>query len=230
MIAFGPDGFLYMSVGDGGGADDPLNSGQNLNTLLAKILRLDVSGPGGYAIPADNPFAGGGGRPEIWATGVRNPWRFSFDRQTGDLYEGDVGQGSYEEVNRQAAGAAGGANYGWPTFEGYLPHKISITFPPPALSPFTFPILTYGHGSGDCSITGGYVYRGPAGPAMVGGYLYGDFCTGKLWFARPIAGTPAWSSSVVIDTPHNISSFGEDEAGNVYLVAYGGSVFKIVSN
>ena len=230
MLAFGPDGYLYAGTGDGGGAGDPNNNGQSLATLLGKILRLDVDGGAPYAIPPGNPYAGSTDpavRKEIWAFGLRNPWRFSFDRQAGDLYIADVGQGAREEINFQRAASAGGENYGWRVMEG------SLCFNPSSgcdRSGLTLPVAEYDHGpNGGCSVTGGYVYRGAEFPELAGVYLFGDFCTGRLWGLEATGGG-AWSSALLIDTPFTISSFGEDQAGEIYLTDFnGGRVFRLVA-
>ncbi|MCZ7540878.1 MAG: PQQ-dependent sugar dehydrogenase [Anaerolineae bacterium] len=220
-MAFGPDGYLYISLGDGGSGGDPLGSGQNLSTLLGKILRIDVDVPDGYAIPADNPFVEReGARPEIWAWGLRNVWRFSFDRATGDLYLADVGQNQWEEINFQPAGSAGGENYGWNAFEGT--HVYSGQR---AASDVVPPVLEYDHSVGRCSVTGGYVYRGERIPALQGVYLYGDWCSGTIWSAQRGA-RGLWQAVVSLESGRNISSFGEDEAGELYLVDYGGAVLR----
>jgi glucose/arabinose dehydrogenase len=216
-LAFGPDGYLYMSVGDGGGAGDPFES---------KLLRLDVDHGSPYAIPAGNPFAGATpGLDEIWAYGLRNPWRFSFDRQTGDLYIGDVGQDAREEVDFQAAGAAGGQNYGWDCREGTLPYNDTsdtVNMPPvyntdcPGRT-FTEPVLDYSHAFG-CAIIGGYVYRGRVPSFLTGQYLYGDYCSGTIWrtSASGSNGGP-WTSTSMLSTGANISSFGQSESGRLYF-------------
>lgn len=234
QLQFGPrDGYLYIGTGDGGGAGDPEDRGQNMDSLLGKILRLDVRGVPTYTIPASNPFVGVAGvRPEIWAAGLRNPWRFSFDRATGDLYIGDVGALCYEEINFEPAGAsAGGRNYGWRRMEGFhafnrdeanLCSQPRIT--PPGL---TLPIAQYRHGPG-ISVTGGYVYRGRAHPEFTGAYFYGDFGSGHIWALRRTS--PAtWGSFELLDTAYHISSFGEDEAGELYVLSYAGEVFQIES-
>ena len=220
-MAFGPDGYLYISLGDGGSGGDPLGSGQNLSTLLGKILRIDVDASDGYAIPADNPFVEReGARPEIWAWGLRNVWRFSFDRATGDLYLADVGQNQWEEINFQPAGSPGGENYGWNAFEGT--HVYSGQR---AASDVVPPVLEYDHSVGRCSVTGGYVYRGERIPALQGVYLYGDWCSGTIWSAQRGA-RGLWQAVVSLESGRNISSFGEDEAGELYLVDYGGAVLR----
>jgi len=224
MIAFGPDGFLYIGLGDGGGANDPDNRAQNVADLLGKILRIDVdtpNPPAQYSSPADNPFFGAtAGRDEIFAVGMRNPFRFSFDRDTGELVVGDVGQGQVEEVDIVTLGG----NYGWRVFEG-----TSCTGIDPLLcgAPgFIGPIFEYTHAGGRCSITGGYVYRGTRGTLPLGTYVFGDFCTGELFALRAAAsGAPV---TRLLDTELSISSFGEDEEGEIYVVALGGSVFRIV--
>lgn len=220
-MAFGPDGYLYVSLGDGGSGGDPDGNGQNLATLLGSILRLDVNVADGYAIPADNPFVDReGAHPEIWAWGLRNVWRFSFDRATGDLYLADVGQDQWEEINFQPVSSAGGENYGWNAFEGT--HVYSGQ---PAASDVVAPVLEYAHSYGRCSVTGGYVYRGERIPALQGVYLYGDWCTGTIWSAQRDAGG-LWQALVSLESGRSISSFGEDEAGELYLVDYGGEVLR----
>jgi len=216
QIAFGPDGYLYVGLGDGGDAGDPGNRAQSLGTLLGKILRIDVDGAFPYAIPPSNPFlATPGALPEIWAYGLRNPWRFSFDRQTGDLLIGDVGQSQREEVDFQPAASAGGQNYGWRLMEGSLCYN-----PPTGCNDgtLTLPILEYDHSVG-CSITGGYRYRGARFPQLVGRYFYGDFCSGRIWGGSQSG--PTWSTVELVDTTLSITSFGEDEGGEVYVVHYG---------
>ncbi len=225
-LAFGPDGYLYVGLGDGGSGGDPQDHAQNPRSLLGKLLRLDVSGDElPYAIPTDNPFAGGSaalGRGEIWVYGLRNPWRFSFDRGTGDLFIGDVGQNAYEEISYQAAGSPGGENYGWNYFEGL--HTFEGQ-PSSALA-LVPPIAEYPQATGGCSVTGGYVYRGPHFPELNGVYFYGDYCTGNLWTLVPNDDT--WSSAPFARTAFTISSFGEDEAGELYVVDHGGgAVFRI---
>ncbi len=225
QLAFSPqDGYLYVGMGDGGGAPD--NRPQDPTTLLGKLLRLDVetSLGAGYAVPPSNPFVGASGHlPEIWALGLRNPWRFSFDRQTGDLYLGDVGQSSREEVDFQAAASLGGENYGWPIMEG------SLCYDPPQCSGLTagltMPIWEYDHTQG-IAVTGGMVYRGPTFPALQGIYLVADYANGKLWGLRP--GGSGWEAALLLDTPFVITTFGEDEAGEVYLTDYSsGAVYRL---
>ncbi len=218
-VEFGPDGYLYLSLGDGGSGGDPLGAGQNLNTLLGKLLRIDVSTGRGYAAPVDNPFTKSA---EIWAYGLRNPWRFSFDRQTGDLYLPDVGQNQWEEVNFQPAGSPGGVNYGWNFREGA--HAYQGT--PPADLELTDPVFEYRHGP-HCSITGGYVYRGSELPELSGVYIFGDYCSGTVW---GLLQTPeGWMSAELWQTGLPISAFGQDEAGELYLLDIGGGrVFRLV--
>jgi glucose/arabinose dehydrogenase len=215
MLAFSPDGHLYIALGDGGGAGDPRNRAQNRNLLLGKMLRIDVDGARPYAIPPDNPFAGGGGRPEIFALGLRNPWRFSFDRRSGRLFAGDVGQGRSEEIDVIRRGR----NYGWPIMEG------TLCFRPRAgcdRSGLMLPVGSYRHVRDRCAITGGYVYRGAAIRDLAGTYLSGDFCTGEIFGLRQ------GQRSLLLDTELQISSFGEDEAGEHYVVDIGGAVYRIV--
>jgi glucose/arabinose dehydrogenase len=218
-LAFGPDGYLYIGTGDGGGAGDPLGNGQNLATLLGKLLRLDVSGSGGYAIPPDNPAYAGvpGARREVWAYGLRNPWRFSFDRATGDLYIGDVGQNLIEEVDYVPAGSPGGINFGWPVFEGTACFGAASC----GLPNHTPPVLRYAHAAeGGFSITGGFVYRGSAFPALRGYYLYADYVTGRVWAATHEAGV--WSTFVLFEPPRVFapSTFGQDANGEIYLARH----------
>jgi glucose/arabinose dehydrogenase len=253
QMAFGPDGYLYIGMGDGGSGGDPGNRAQNPAELLGKILRIDVGEasslvpPFGslhayfpitlqsgekppYGIPRDNPFINTPGyRPEIWALGLRNPWRFSFDRTTGDLYIADVGQDAWEEVNFQTAGNPGGNNYGWRILEGaHCYNPSSGCVPPPG---YISPAFEYSHGTNDsngCSITGGFVYRGNAYPSMQGIYFYGDFCTGKIWGAIYNNG---WQTSLLTTAPFMISSFGEDESGEMYVADYGnGKIYRIQGN
>lgn len=218
QLGFGPDGFLYIALGDGGvPGTSPANPAQDLSQLLGKILRIDINGGPPYAIPADNPFAGvAGARPEIWAYGLRNPWRFSFDRETGDLLVADVGQSRFEEVNFQAAASPGGENYGWPLMEGSSCFVPSTNCNDGSL---ILPVVEYDHFLGNCSISGGYRHRGNNFPQLNGVYFYGDFCTGRIWGAdTDINGD--WFSKLLLDTTISITTFGEDESGDVYLVAY----------
>ena len=216
MLAFGPDGRLYVALGDGGGGGDPGNRAQNPSTLLGKILRIDVDGARPYAIPPGNPFADGGGRPEIFALGLRNPWRFSFDRGTGRLLAGDVGQGRAEEIDLIRRGR----NYGWPIMEGPLCFRPETDCERAGL---TLPLASYRQVRGRCSITAGYVYRGAAIPDLVGTHLSGDFCSGEIFALR------RRDRSLLLDTELRISSFGEDEAGELYVVDLDGAVYRIVA-
>lgn len=222
LIQFGPDGYLYIGLGDGGGSGDPRGNGQNPNTLLGAILRIEVDVEGGYAVPIDNPFPSGDGpeRSEIWALGLRNPWRFSFDRATGDLYIADVGQNDVEEINFQPAGQ-GGQNYGWNIYEGRSLFKDGEP-----LSPVTFPIAEYSHGDEHCSVTGGYVYRGSAIPALQGVYLYGDYCSGTIWALKH--DNNGWRNVHLTDTDFRIAAFGEDLSGELYVVDHTGSVYRMI--
>lgn len=217
QLQFGPDGMLYVGTGDGGGSGDPFEAAQNLNDLRGKILRIDVETgtPTTYVVPADNPYANDGNaatRGEIWDAGLRNPWRFSFDRQTQDLYIGDVGQEAVEEIDFQTAGESG-ANFGWSCYEGnsiYNAAACSQTIT------YTVPIFTVAHPTAE-SITGGYVYRGAAVPTWQGTYFFGDFVTGRMWVMQN-AGT--WTSAELPQTSFGISSFGEDETGELYVLDY----------
>ncbi|CAN5779220.1 PQQ-dependent sugar dehydrogenase [soil metagenome] len=227
-LAFGPDGMLYIGTGDGGGGGDQhgaIGNGQNLDTLLGKLLRIQVGtevGAGSsYTVPTDNPFVSTeGARPEIWAYGLRNPWRFSFDAQTGDLYIGDVGQNVYEEIDFQAANSPGGENYGWRVMEGFHCYNANNC----DQTSLTLPVLEYPHSEGN-SVTGGYVYRGDALPDLVGQYIYGDFGSGRIWRAQKQG--DAWTNELLLESGLNIASFGEDEAGELYAVAIGGGVYRL---
>lgn len=230
MLVFGPDGYLWVGTGDGGMANDRFGNGQNPDTLLGKMLRLDVtSDPAApYLIPGDNPWVDAGWdgrdvRDEVWAVGLRNPWRYSFDRATGDLWIADVGQNLYEEVNFVPAGSPGGLNFGWPIMEG------THCFPESAgcqRAGLEIPVAEYRHGADGCSITGGYVYRGAAFPALAGVYLYSDYCSGKIWgLARDGDG---WRNHLLLESRLNVSSFGEDEAGELYVTDLQGGVYRIV--
>jgi len=227
QLVFGPDGFLYIGVGDGGSGGDPANNAQNPGMLLGKLLRIDVeSGMVPYAVPSDNPFLQVSGfRPEIWAFGLRNPWRFSFDRQTGDLYIADVGQNSFEEIDFQLSSDSGGENYGWRIMEGFH------CFNPPACNPqgLTLPVAEYPHQGGDCAVTGGAVYRGQTFPGMQGFYFFGDFCTGRIRGLKN-DGT-IWQSNVLLNSGLSIASFGEDEDGELYLADYSkGDIYLVTEN
>jgi glucose/arabinose dehydrogenase len=223
QILFGPDGFLYIGFGDGGSGGDPRGNGQNPQTLLGAILRIDVDGVAPYAIPPDNPFVQGGGAPEIFAWGLRNPWRFSFDRQTGILWAADVGQNAWEEVNIVTKGG----NYGWNFREG------AHCFQPPVGCPtegLIDPATEYPNAGGDCSVTGGYVYRGKRVPSLQGTYLFADFCSGKIW-GLPLAadGRPAGPHRLLHECPLRISSFAEGDDGGGYLLEFSaGALPRIV--
>lgn len=218
-LEFGPDGFLYAGLGDGGSQGDPNGNGQSLETYLAKLLRVDVNSGDPYGIPADNPFASSGGLSEIWAYGLRNPWRFSFDRATGDLYIADVGQNQWEEVDFLPAGSPGGANFGWNIMEGAHPYQGEAT------DGLTGPVTEYEHGN-RCSITGGYVYRGQALPAWNGVYFYGDYCSGEiLGLVHNADGS--WESRLLYDTGFLITSFGIDEAGEIYVLDRSGGLYQL---
>jgi glucose/arabinose dehydrogenase len=221
MVTFGPDGYLYLGLGDGGSGGDPHGNGQSLSSLLGKILRIDVDHGDPYAIPGDNPYTEGRGQPEIWAYGLRNPWRFSFDHLTGDLYIGDVGQNLWEEIDFLPAGSLGGANFGWNFFEGTHTYQATV---PEGLS-VVAPIFEYSHDMG-CSVTGGVVYRGALLPEWQGVYLYGDYCTGRVWGARRIA-QGDWLNALLFEGIGQITSFGEDEAGEVYLADQAGIIYTL---
>jgi len=225
MIAFGPDGALYIGTGDGGAANDRFRNGQNPNSLLGKLLRIRVGGATPYAIPPDNPFVGQSDtRPEIWALGLRNPWRFSFDRATGDLFIADVGQNKFEEIDWQPANSVGGENYGWPIMEGLH------CFQRPDCTPagLTLPVVEYDHTLG-CSVTGGYVYRGQRFPSLTGAYFYADYCSGTVWALwRDAAGQ--WKHREVLRTKLRISSFGEDVTGELYILDLaGGGIYRLAA-
>ncbi len=227
LIRFGPDGYLYIGLGDGGSAGDPQGNAQNTGNLLGAMLRIDVDTASGYAIPDDNPFVGNADAlDEIWSYGLRNPWRWSFDRDTGDLWLADVGQNMYEEVNVEPATHLGGANYGWRAWEAYNMYN-----PGEAASldtaTMSFPAISYPTASPNCSVTGGHVYRGEATPTLEGWYLYSDWCSGKIWgaLATPIVG----ASFTLLSTNMNVSSFAEDESGELYVVQHApGGLHRIV--
>lgn len=231
MLTFGPDGMLYMGTGDGGAANDRYGNGQNPATLLGKMLRLDVtSKPGSYVIPADNPWLaqdwnGQDMRDEVWAVGLRNPWRYSFDRLTGDLWIGDVGQNVYEEIDFVAAGSAGGLNFGWPIMEGTHCFPDSANCDSAGLE---IPVADYRHGADGCSVTGGYVYRGAQVPVLNGVYLYSDYCSGNIWAIHPAESGSGWQNSLLTKAQATVSSFGEDEAGEIYVTDLAkGTVFRL---
>ncbi len=218
MVAFGPDGYLYIGTGDGGGGGDRYGNGQNPATLLGKMLRLDVTSDPAqpYTIPADNPWVtadwdGQDVNDEIWAVGLRNPWRYSFDRATGDLWIGDVGQNQMEEIDYTPADSGGGLNYGWPMMEASACYNSDEC----DTDGLVLPVAEYSH-SGHCSVTGGYVYRGAAFPALQGVYLYGDYCSGTLW-ATWFNADGAWHTAIVLEDGGTLSSFAEDHAGELYV-------------
>jgi len=215
VLVFGPDGYLYAGLGDGGAQGDPFGNAQNTGVLLGKILRIDVDSAQPYAIPPDNPFGN-----EILHYGLRNPWRISFDRLTGDLYIGDVGQGTWEEIDFVAAGSRGGLNFGWDFYEGsheYDPQGVA--------GEYVFPIAEYSHAEGGCSVTGGYVYRGSM-PEWNGIYLYGDYCTGYVWGLFNVDG--AWPNKLLFEANVRITSFGQDQAGEIYMLSDTGEVYKLI--
>ncbi len=226
QLQFGPDGYLYIGMGDGGRAGDPWGNAQNPGVLLGKMLRIDVAGTDTYAVPADNPFLNQpGARPEIWALGLRNPWRFAFDRATNDLYIADVGQNLYEEVDFQPAGSPGGENYGWDVMEGNHCFEPDTNCDPGGL---VLPIVEYDHTLG-CSITGGYVYRGTRYPQLAGIYFFGDFCSGNIWGLKQEA-SGEWTMTLLLKTDVSISSFGEDAAGEIYVLGYqDGTIYHLVA-
>jgi glucose/arabinose dehydrogenase len=217
MIGFGPDGYLYIGLGDGGSAGDPGDRAQNPDELLGKILRIDVDGEQPYAIPKNNPFADGGGRPEIYALGLRNPWRFSFDPADRRLWVGDVGQNRIEEIDIVERGG----NYGWRLMEGRSCFRPTSGCERPGLEP---PVTQYEHRHGRCSITGGYVFRGAAVPQLVGTYVFGDYCSGEIFGLRQ------GEISVLLDPGLSIASFGEDAAGELYVVDHAGAIYRIVAS
>jgi len=209
-VAFGPDGYLYLGLGDGGAAGDPFKNGQNTGTMLGKILRIDVNNGDPYAIPAGNPFG-----TEVWALGLRNPWRFSFDRLNGDLWIGDVGQNAWEEIDYLPAGSSGGANFGWSLMEGTHGYDGD---PQPG---FLLPVAEYGHESG-CSVAGGYVYRGLM-PEWNGVYLFGDYCSGKI--SGVIMANGQTQSQFLFEAGVTITTFGQDESGEVLLASDNGTLY-----
>ena len=231
MITFDKNGYLFIGTGDGGGGGDPGNRAQSRNSLLGKILRINVNGRTGpiqYRIPAGNPYVGRTGRDEIWSLGLRNPWRFSFDRVTNDLWIGDVGQARYEEIDRATTVSSGygrGINFGWRAMEGrhcYIPRTGCST------SGKRLPVVEYSHAQG-CSVTGGYVYRGASIPSLYARYVFADYCSGTIWTV-PKGGTSPIAKSLLMDTSMNISSFGEDEAGELYVVDHRGAIYRFATS
>ena len=227
-MAFGPNGYLYIGTGDGGGAGDPGRNAQSkTKNLLGKILRINPGGSGSgpyrrYSIPTTNPFRGATtGLDEIWAYGLRNPWRISFDRSTGALFIADVGQSRYEEIDREPPAYAGGRNYGWNVMEGKHCYNASSC----STSGKTLPVAEYGHTGGNCSITGGYVYRGSAYPALAGQYVLADFCSGRF-YTMPAEGSSLWMRR---DTVLNVTSFGESEDGELYAVTINGRLYQVTA-
>jgi len=219
-LAFGPDGYLYIGLGDGGSKGDPNGNGQSLNALLGKILRIDVDHGDPYAIPVDNPYVGSGEvYQEIWASGLRNPWRFAFDPVTGDLFIGEVGQNKYEEIDIAPRGM-GGLNFGWNYREGLHPYAGN----PPAGGVLTDPVFEYAHGPG-CSVTGGLIYRGAALPVFAGIYLFGDYCSGQVWGLLNLNGS--WQAQQLFSYVGAITTFGVDEAGEVYLASDSGEIYRL---
>jgi glucose/arabinose dehydrogenase len=223
QLQFGPDGLLYAGTGDGGGGGDPFGNGQNVDTLLAKLLRIDPRKGSPYSVPADNPFAGPRrGRGEIYAYGLRNPWRFSFDRATGDLVIADVGQEAVEEVDFLRKGRAKGVNFGWNRFEGTQRYSRG------SAGGHVPPVLQHTHAAGFCSITGGYIVRDPGLPQLRGRYVYGDFCDGRLRAAR-LTPTSASDRRLLGPTVRDLSSFGEDSSGRIYATSLDGPVYRLAS-
>jgi glucose/arabinose dehydrogenase len=224
QLAFGPDGKLWMGLGDGGSAGDPGNRAQSGSTLLGKILRIDVDQAVPYGIPEDNPFVSDARvHGEIWALGLRNPWRFSFDRLTGDLFIADVGQNAWEEINYEPHTSGGGRNYGWRRMEGTHCFNPGSTCSDGSL---ILPILEYSHSLG-CSVTGGYRYRGTEMPENFGVYIYGDFCSGRIWGGTENAETGSWTATELLDSELLISTFGEDELGELYVADLNGTLYRI---
>ncbi len=218
MLAFGSDGYLYIALGDGGSAGDPYNHAQNTRTLLGSILRIDVNTEKGYSVPSDNPFVKGGGRKEIYAWGFRNPWRFSFDRKTGKLWVGDVGQDRWEEINI----VEGGKNYGWRCYEGNHPYRVKGCL---SRDRYAFPVYEYPLKEGNCAVVGGYVYRGNRIKDLYGAYVFGDFCSGRIWAISEDNGK--YKARLLLDTELKISSFAEDTEGNIYVIDIRGKIYLL---
>jgi glucose/arabinose dehydrogenase len=215
-VLFGPDGYLYLSLGDGGGGGDPQENGQNVDSLLGKMVRIKVTGEDRYSVPPDNPFVGTGGLDEIWAYGLRNPWRFSFDRATGSLWAGDVGQNQFEEVDL----VVGGGNYGWDCFEGFEVFESGCS-----TEGVQFPRAVYSLGGEECAVTGGYVYRGSALPELVGRYVFADYCSGLIWALD--SGNADAQPVVLIDSEHSISSFYELPDGELLVLTFSNAIFRL---
>lgn len=230
-IKFGPDGYLYLGVGDGGSGGDPQGFGQNRQSFLGKMLRLDVmTNPDAYTIPADNPFADDDFTlDEIWTLGMRNPWRYSFDRVTGDLWIGDVGQSGREEIHYEAAGGAGGDNYGWNCREGFIPYS-SPSADCNGVTDFVDPVFDYDHNNGNgCSVTGGFVYRGCDYPDLYGKYIFGDYCSGRMWTIEP-DGADGWTTTQALNSGLSLSSYGEGWKGELYALNHNGQIYKVISD
>jgi glucose/arabinose dehydrogenase len=223
-LVFGPDSYLYVALGDGGSGGDPENRAQNKDSYFGKILRIDINKDDPYAVPPTNPFVGQAGiKPEIWAYGLRNPWRISFDKATGDLYIADVGQGKIEEINIQKANSKGGENYGWRCYEGNQSYKPDGC---QNADSYVKPVVEYNHEEDRCSITGGYVYRGKAYPMLDGKYFYGDFCNGQLFYASNQ--NNKWTQTLGAKTPYSISTFGQGSDGELYFADFKtGSLYRI---
>ena len=226
QLQFGPDGYLYLGTGDGGGGGDPKENAQNKDSLLGKLLRIDPRRRHGkpYTVPSSNPFVGRPGRDEIYSYGLRNPYRFSFDRRGGHLVIGDVGQEKWEEIDYLTRKAANGANFGWDAYEGRAPYEVR------PIGPHVDPIQVYSHAGGNCSVTGGYVYRGPRAPSLRGRYVYADFCGGQIRSLIPAVPRARDDRPVGLPGFSGISSFGEDAKGNLYFTDLrGGGVYEIVA-
>lgn len=222
-LRFGPEGYLYIGMGDGGSGGDPQNNAQNINSLLGKMLRIDVSSGTPYSSPPTNAYVGVAGADEIWATGLRNPWKFSFDRQTGDLWIADVGQNQIEEINKVPAGTAAGLNFGWKCYEG----NQTYSSPCSTTGPFTMPVAQYNHSNGACSVSGGYVYRGSTYPNMQGKYFFADYCNSRIGYVENNGGTVTFTSGFT----GNFTTFGEDINGELYVAGVtSGIVHKVIDS
>lgn len=228
-LNFGPDGYLYFGLGDGGGAGDMWNNAQTDTTLLGKMIRIDVSNDSLYSIPVDNPFVNDTAYlPEIWAKGLRNPWKFSFDRKNGDMWIADVGQNDWEEINFQSANSTGGENYGWRCYEGFDTYNLANCGPD---SIFTDPVHVYPHQNQDCSVTGGYVYKGCDYPLLYGSYLYSDYCSGRIWALSACDTCPSgWRNRELLNfTNQELGTFGEDNNGEIWIAGLSsGRVYRLV--